>query len=55
MNTIHIEMLKKLKNQVLELDDEYQAMMFRVFKKSGISNEEIEYVFADKIDFIKIN
>lgn len=55
MNTIHIEMLKKLKNQVLELDEQYQAMMFNVFKKSGISDEEIENVFGDQIDFIKID
>ena len=55
MNTVHIEMLKKLKNQVLELDDQYQAMMFNIFVKSGISVEEIITVFGDKINFIKID
>ena len=55
MNAIHIKLLKKLKKQVLELDDEYQTMMFNVFKKSGISDEEIINVFGDKINFIKID
>lgn len=55
MNTIYIKLLKKLKNQVLGLDKKYQVMMFNVFKKSGISDEEIENVFGDCIDFIKID